>query len=186
MPKNAAILMVRHAEKPASDDDPTLAVPGQERAQAYVIYFQNYALGTTPRTISYIFAAADSDASHRPYLTIAPLAAALKLEIDAQHKDLDYQKVADDLLQNAKYDNATTLICWHHGEILALAGALGVNPATLPPSAHWPPEPWPDEVFGWVLQLVYDANGTIDPAQTCCLSQHLMYDDNGQEPGTPA
>jgi hypothetical protein len=186
MPKNATILMVRHAEKPASDADPTLAVPGQERAQADVIYFQHYALGATPLKISYIFAAANSDASERPYLTIAPLAAALKLDIDAKHKDKDYQQVADDLLQNAKYDNAATLICWHHGEILALAAALGVNAAALPPSAHWPPGPWPAEVFGWVLQLVYDASGAIDPTQTCCLSQRLVYDDNGKEPGTPS
>lgn len=182
MPKNATILLIRHAEKPASGDDPTLAVPGQERAQAYVIYFQHYASGATPLTIGYLFAAANSDQSQRPTLTIAPLAGALKLPVDARHADKDYQKVADDLLQNAKYDSATTLVCWHHGEVLALAAALGVAPGQLPASACWPPGPWPGDVYGWVLQLVYDASGALDPAQTCCLSQRLMYDDHGQEP----
>ena len=33
MPKNATVLMVRHAEKPTAGDDPTLAVPGQVAAQ---------------------------------------------------------------------------------------------------------------------------------------------------------
>ena len=45
MPKNTNILMVRHAEKPDSGRD--LSVTGQERAQAYAVYFQNYILNGT-------------------------------------------------------------------------------------------------------------------------------------------
>jgi len=45
MPKNTNILMVRHAEKPDSGRD--LSVTGQERAQAYAVYFQNYVLNGT-------------------------------------------------------------------------------------------------------------------------------------------
>ncbi len=177
MPKNTNILMVRHAEKPDSGTD--LAVPGQERAQAYVVYFQNYSLNSSPLKLNYLFAAQNSTSSDRPQLTIQPLAAAIGLAIDDTHKDKDYQKVADDILQNAKYDNQNILICWHHGEILDLATALGAT--GLPSSSNWPSK-WPGHVFGWVLQLCYDDNGTIIPNQTICFNQKLMFDDHGNDP----
>ena len=178
MPKNTNILMIRHGEKP--DSGTGLAVPGQERAQAYVIYFQNYSLDSNLLKLDYLFAAADSSESHRPKLTITPLATAIGLDINAKHKDKDYQKVADDILQNSKYDGSNILICWHHGEILDLAAALGAK--GLPPTSDWPTPPWPKHVYGWVLQLCYDADGNIDPSQTICLNQKLMYDDHGKNP----
>ena len=178
MPKNTNILMIRHGEKPHSGIG--LAVAGEERAQAYVIYFQNYSLNSNLVKWDYLFAAANSSESHRPSLTIQPLATAIGLDIDAKHKDKDYQKVADDILQNSKYDGSNILICWHHGEILDLAAALGAN--GLPPASNWPTPPWPKDVYGWVLQLCYDADGNIDPSQTICLNQKLMYDDHGKNP----
>ncbi|HYI96997.1 MAG TPA: hypothetical protein VEX68_25870 [Bryobacteraceae bacterium] len=177
MPKNTNILMVRHAEKP--DSGTGLAVAGQERAQAYSIYFQNYSLNSSSLKLNYLFAAADSSNSHRPRLTIEPLAAAIGLAINDKHADKDYQKVADDILQNAKYDQQNILICWHHGEILDLATALGAT--NLPSSSNWPPS-WPGHVFGWVLQLCYDDNGAIIPDQTICFNQQLMFDDYAQDP----
>ena len=125
MPKNTNILMIRHSEKP--DSGTGLDVAGQERAQAYVIYFQNYSLNSNLVKLEYLIAAADSSESHRPRLTIQPLATAIGLDIDAKHKDKHYQKVADDILQNSKYDGSNILICWHHGEILDLAAALGAK-----------------------------------------------------------
>lgn len=182
MPKNTNILMIRHGEKPKSGTG--LAVAGQERAQAYVIYFQNYSLKSNLVKLDYLFAAANSSKSHRPYLTIQPLAAALGLKINAKHKDKEYQKVADDILQNSKYDQSNILICWHHGEILDLAAALGAK--DLPPKSNWPTPPWPGKVFGWVLQLCYDGDGNIIPSQTICINQQLMYDDYGKNPPTGA
>ena len=73
MPKNTNILMIRHGEKPKSGTG--LAVAGQERAQAYSIYFQNYLLNSSPVKLNHLFAAANSNASHRPVLTITPLSA---------------------------------------------------------------------------------------------------------------
>jgi hypothetical protein len=64
MPKNASILMIRHAERP--DTGTGLSVAGQERAQAYVIYFQNYLLNSNPVKLDYLMAAADSSESYRP------------------------------------------------------------------------------------------------------------------------
>ena len=177
MPKNTNILMIRHAEKPDSGSD--LAVAGQERAQAYVVYFQHYSLNSSLAKLDYLFAAADSSASHRPRLTIQPLADAIGLAINDKHKDKDYQKVADDILQNAKYEQKNILICWHHGEILDLATALGAT--GLPPASNWPTS-WPGDVFGWLLQLCYDDKGAIIPAQTICINQKLMFDDHGKNP----
>jgi hypothetical protein len=170
--------MIRHAEKP--DSGTGLAVAGQERAQAYVIYFQNYLLNSNLVKLDYLFAAADSSESHRPLLTIRPLATAIELDINDKHKDKDYQKVADDISQNSKYDQSNILICWHHGEILDLAAALGAK--ELPPESNWPPPPWPSEVFGWLLQLCYDDDGNIISSQTVCINQQLMYDDYGKNP----
>jgi hypothetical protein len=184
MPTNASILLVRHAEKPETGTG--LAPAGQARAQAYVAWFQNYAIDGTPFRPKYIFAAADSDDSHRPRLTMTPLAKALGLTIDDKHKDKDYAQVADDLLHHPRYNGSDVLVCWHHGEILDLAAALGASVGTLPPSANWPAK-WHGDVFGWVLQLVYGADGTLVPARTVCLSQRLMFDDCGQQPpGPPA
>jgi len=179
MPTSANILLVRHAEKPGSGTD--LAPAGQARAQAYVAYFQNYAIGGTPVRPQYLFAAADSDNSHRPRLTMEPLAQALGLSINDKHADKDFARVAEVLLTHPQYNGSNVVVCWHHGEILDLAAALGASAATLPASANWPAK-WPGDVFGWVLQLCYDAEGTLIPAQTACLSEQLMYDDCGQQP----
>lgn len=181
MPKNTNILLIRHAEKP--EQGPLLAVPGQERAAAYSIYFRNYTIGGgQPLKLNFLFATADSNNSQRPRITLEPLAQVLDIQIDAKHADADYPKVADDILQNSKYDNSNILICWHHGEILNLAEALGVDPSKLPSSAHWPGPKWPPAIFGWVLQICYDVNGQIIPTQTLCLNQQLMYDDYGNDP----
>lgn len=179
MPKNTNILMIRHAEKPASGHK--LAVAGQERAQAYSIYFQNYQISSKIIKFNYLFAAADSNSSHRPRLTIEPLSKAINLAINAGTADKDFATLAAELLNDATYDNSNILICWHHGEILDFAAAL-LNGATLPPSSNFPTGKWNPAVFGWVLQLCYDANGNIIPSQTICINEKLMYDDHGKNP----
>ncbi len=180
MPQKTTILLIRHAEKPESG--PLLAIAGQARAQAYTVYFQNYVRNARPLTLHYLFAAADSDESHRPRLTITPLANALGLPINDTYKDKDYKNLAREIFRNTQYNHTNILICWHHGEILDLATALGVDADKLPPEAHWPEakppkKPWPKEVYGWVLQLHYGGDGKIDPQQTKCVKQHLMYTD---------
>ena len=182
MPKNTNILMVRHAEKPDSGKD--LSVAGQERAHAYAVYFQNYVLNGTLLKLNYIIATADSSKSDRPRLTMEPLAKAMGMEIAVRYQENDYQKLADEILANSKYGNRNILICWHHGEILQLAAALGVDVTKLPPESHWPSPPWPGEVFGWLLQVCYDGEGTLIPSKTFCINQQLMYDDHGKNPPT--
>ena len=146
--------------------------------------FQNYVLNGTVLKLNYIVATADSSQSERPRLTMEPLAEAMGMEINAKHQENDYQEVADDILQNSKYDRSNIVICWHHGEILQLAAALGVDTNKLPPESHWPSPPWPGEVFGWLLQVCYDVDGNLVPSQTFCINPQLMYDDYGKNPPT--
>jgi hypothetical protein len=180
MAKNANVLIIRHGEKPASGTG--LTVAGQERAQAYIVYFQNYPANGTPLKLNYLFAAADSNDSHRPRLTIEPLSKAIGVSIDASHKDKDYKKVADDIKGHSKYDNGNILICWHHEEILDFANKLGVDPSKLPATADWPAS-WPGSVYGWLLQISFDGNGNVQPSQTFCISEALMHDDTEAPPG---
>jgi hypothetical protein len=167
MPKNTNVLMIRHAEKPDDDKDPTLAVPGQERAQAYVVYFQHYPSSSKPLRLDHVFAARDSKESHRPRLTVTPLAEALDLLIDLNYPDGDVKGAAKAILA---LDGANVLVCWHHGKILELAHKLGAPKQTLPPK-------WPGDVFGWLLQLSFDAHGKLSVS---VVDQKLMYDDHGK------
>jgi hypothetical protein len=176
LPANATIFLIRHAEKPASG--PGLSPAGQARAEAYVKYFQN--LKDPQGKIlqwDYLFACRDSDNSDRPLLTITPLAAALKKPIDTKYKDKDYSKLVADLQQKAKqYAGSKILICWHHGEILQLTEAMGASCATLPAASNWPSK-WLGEVFGWLLQIYYKADGTIHHSSTQAINEKLMPDD---------
>ncbi|HEX5706995.1 MAG TPA: hypothetical protein VFX96_06850 [Pyrinomonadaceae bacterium] len=181
MPQNANIILIRHAEKPTKGA--LLSVAGQERAWAYTVFFQNYALdaGSPPVKIDYLFSSADSAASQRPRLTITPLSQALGLTISHDYPDKQYKEFAATINGNPAYNNSTLLICWHHGEILKLASALGAKASQMPKEANWPAK-WPGDVFGWVLLLRYDAEAKLRHKHTFCLPQRLMYDDYGQDP----
>lgn len=179
MPKNCTIVLIRHGEKPKSGTG--LALAGQERAQAYTVYLPNQPFNGSLPNFSYLFASKESPDSNRPVLTITPLSKTLNLPINSNYADMDFQALATELQSNAAYNNKNILICWHHGEVLKLAKALGAHHAVLPKTSNWPKK-WPGTVFGWCLQLVFDANGNLVPKSTCCFSQQLMFDDNGQEP----
>ncbi len=180
MPRNTNVLLIRHAEE-SSDGGALLSASGQARAHAYTAYLQDIVIGSRKPRYDHLFATADSEKSHRPRLTITPLARACKQPIKADIGNDSYQELADAILTDPTYDEADILICWHHGKILELAHALGVRRHHLPNHAHWPHR-WPDHVYGWTLQLRYDAAGLIIPDQTACLGQKLMHGDHGTEP----
>jgi hypothetical protein len=165
--KNTVILIIRHAEKP--DDGFDLSPAGQERAKLYVNYFKNYSIDSTPLKIDCIFAAADSKDSHRPRLTIEPFSKAAGLPIDDRFKDKDFQELADEIL--SKPHGQAILISWHHEEIPQLIQALGANPNQFFTNAKWPAD-----VFGWVIQLRYDAVGHLIEAKR--INENLMPDDS--------
>ena len=175
MPKSATLLLIRHAEKSGDPADSLLTAAGQARAQAYVAYFRNLMRSASPVPApSFLIAAADSKNSVRSRLTLAPLSQSLGLPIDAAVADRDYPELARRLLGDARYNHVTSLVCWHHGQILALARALGAAAETLPGQ-------WPDDVFGWLLQLDYDGDGRLIDVDA--RNQQLMFADRIEQPG---
>ena len=65
-PKDAVVLIIRHAEDADSGDG--ISPLGQQRAEAYKNYFLNFAVDSKRREPTVIFAAKDSKKSHRPRL----------------------------------------------------------------------------------------------------------------------
>jgi hypothetical protein len=155
---DSTVLLIRHAEKPGSGKG--LSPMGQAAADGYAAYFPSLPIHPKGH-YDHLFASADSGKSHRPKLTLTPLAHALDMHVETPYLDKDYCELADDLLDPGKdYSNQNIVICWHHGEILNLANLL----LKKNPPKHWPTK-WPGDVFGWLLWISYDAKekptGTI-------------------------
>ena len=164
----ATILIIRHAEKPASGSG--LSAEGQARAEAYVRYFQSLRLDGQPLHLDYLVAADDSDHSQRSRLTLEPLAHALGLKPDLRFQARRPQDLAWEL--RARPHGKTILVCWHHREIPALLAELGVDPDRLLPNGQWP-----DKQFAWMLRLSYDEQGRLKHHQTKRIKEHLMPGD---------
>ena len=154
--KNAVILVIRHAEKPDTGDG--LSAEGEAHARAYVNYFRNFMIDGRPLKLDYLFATADSKGSRRPRLTLEPTSKALGLAVDSRFKNKDFQELVDEL--RSKSHGKAILIAWHHGEIPALLGALGADTKQVLPNGDWP-----EDVFGWLIQLRYDQNGQLIDAK---------------------
>jgi len=173
--KNTVILVIRHAEKPAEGFG--LTADGEARARAYPAYFKDLALDGQPLKPDYLFAAADSQGSHRPRLTLEPTSHALGLPIDTRFKSKDVHEITDEI--HAKPHGRTILIAWHHGQIPDLLHALGVDTRQLVPN-----DKWPEKVFGWLIVLRYDSEGRLIDAQR--INEKLMPDDlKTPAPATP-
>ena len=172
----ALIILIRHAEKPGEtkatpiDDseitDPYLSSAGYYRAGAYSAYFDAKKNGGLYPKIDSIFATKATRRSNRPFLTVAPLGAAVgkTVNVDYDNKPDGIAKLAATLL-GGKYAGQTVLICWHHGTMPALAAALGYPNAPKIPRTS----------FDVVWKLAYSA-GTSTPSFSSD-GEHLMYGD---------
>jgi len=162
------LLIIRHGEKPGDPavDAPTdginLSTKGYERAGALAPYVH-----ATFGAPDFLFATKESKHSNRPVETITPLAKAIKLDIDDEFADNEYDKLAAKLQSDNKYAGKQILICWHHGTIPELVTALGYTP----PVGHWPPASF-DRV--WVIENT-DATGATAPVQN--VAQRLLFGD---------
>jgi hypothetical protein len=168
-PKDAVVLIIRHAEKPAKG--PYLSPRGQQRAEAYKNYFQNFTVDSRPLRPDAVFAAKDTKGSQRPRLTVEPFAKAENLPVDARFGSDQSVKLAAAL--RATEQGKRILISWHHTDIPNLLRALGAKPKSLLPHGKWP-----DSVFDWVLLLRYDQDGRLIRADTRRINEHLMPGDS--------
>src|SRR5947207_10144795 len=94
-PKNAVVLIIRHAED--ADTGRGLSSRGQQRAEAYKDYFVNFMVNSKRSEPEAIFAAKDSKPSQRPSLTVEPFAKAAGLQIDTRFGNNQSTQLAADL-----------------------------------------------------------------------------------------
>jgi hypothetical protein len=163
--KNAEVLIIRHAEKLESGQD--LSPAGFQRADAYVRYFGEFKVEGKPLKLDSLFAAADSKNSHRPRLTLEPLSRALHLPIVTNYNNKAPAMLADEL--KSKPHGHEILVCWHHGKIPELMRDLGADPSALLPDGKWP-----DDEFGWVIELRYDGDGKLMADQCRRIDEHIL------------
>ena len=163
---SSTILLIRHAEKPnatagavapdGSSDPESLIVPGWQRAGALAVFFGAKGGAMTPQRI-YASSSGKKKLGHkekigsdseRPMLTVSSLAAKLeKTPIDKFTKGQE-AALAEELVSL----DGTTLVCWQHEAIPAIATAiLG--------SGDGVPDPWPSDRFDAVWRFVRAAPG---------------------------
>jgi broad specificity phosphatase PhoE len=169
-PKDAVVLIIRHGEKPKVG--PYLSPAGEQRAESYARYFQEFTVDSERLTPDSIFAAQDSKASQRPRLTVEPFAKAAGLQVDARFASNHPAELVATL--HATEQGKRILICWHHGDIPNLLQALGATPEDVLPHGRWP-----DSVYDWVILLRYDQEGHVIPGSVRRIEEHLMPDDSG-------
>jgi broad specificity phosphatase PhoE len=168
-PKNSVLLIIRHAENPPNGHG--LSPRGEERAKAYINYFQNFTVDSKRLEPQAVVVAADSKHSHRPRLTVQPFAKAANLTIDSRFANKQPADVAAAL--RANYQEKVILICWHHGQIPAVLRALGAAPETLLPGGKWP-----RNVYDWVIMVSFNENGRVISESTKRISEHLLQGDS--------
>ena len=168
-PKNAVVLIIRHAENGAVGR--ALAPRGEERAKAYKDYFLKFTVDSKRLEPNVIFAADDSKHSHRPRLTVEPFAKAAKLPIDTRFGSDHSAELAATL--RATEQGKVVLVCWRHGVIPDLLRALGAKPKSFLTNGKWP-----NAVYDWVILLSYDQNGHLIPARSRRINEHLLPGDS--------
>jgi len=168
-PKDAVVLIIRHAEDGATG--PGLTPSGQERAEAYKDYFLKFTVDSKRLCPDVVFAAKDSKKSHRPRLTVEPFAKAAKLKIDSRFGNNQSSELAADL--RANHQRKVILICWRHPYVPDLLHALGAKPEDLLPRGKWP-----NSVYDWVILLSYDKEGHLIPGSATRINEHLMSGDS--------
>lgn len=148
------VLLIRHAEKPPDElISDQLTDKGRERADALPKLFEKTDARPEPfAKPDFIFAGANTKKSARSTLTVAPFAQAFNVKVNAKTEKEDFEKLAAELLSNAKYGGKTVLVCWNHSNLPGFAKALGADGV---------PEHWKDEVFDRVWVLTWDDKGKV-------------------------
>lgn len=161
--KPTQVIIIRHAEKNKTGD--SLNPQGLSRAGALPYYFVYNPLYQNP-PISHVFATRLKGPIElaRTYQTCKPTADYLKLPINTNYTHTEVQNVANEILNNPKYDNSTILLCWTHGHIAKLVQALGADD----------PGKWFKTIFDQVYIVRFEENGKLTFHKEL---QKLMYGD---------
>jgi hypothetical protein len=144
----AQIILVRHGEKPADQNNPHLSPAGAQRAEQLVSFITTDPAMTKFGVPVAVFATKTTkhDDGQRTQETVAPLAKKLELTVQIPALGKDYAVAARLILSNPAYTGKTVVICWNHEEIPQLAAALGVTPQ---------PPKWKASVFDLVYVISY-------------------------------
>jgi hypothetical protein len=166
------ILLIRHAEKLDPPVDEHLSPEGKERAKHLHKLFDSP--GGLPKP-DFVFAARNSEKSHRSVETVEPLVARLKVPFDQTYRNKptaedkkSVDALAHELRTNPKYAGKTVLVAWHHGTMPELLRAFGVKNG---------PDHWENKTFDRVWSITYDAAGTPTFAD---LPQRLLKGDSAK------
>lgn len=156
----ATIMLIRHGEKPegpkqlgvdfsGSADDHALSVRGWQRTGALAAWFASDHLSARGAARpSSVFATKPSKKaqSRREVDTATPIASRLGLDVDADAGHGEVADAAKRILAGAD----PVLVVWHHGELPALAKALGGADV---------PDQWPADRYDLVWVLTREGDG---------------------------
>ncbi|MDO8804061.1 MAG: histidine phosphatase family protein [Elusimicrobiota bacterium] len=151
----AQVIIIRHAEK--NEYGSGLSEQGFRRAAALVKFFQTGPAVTRCGTPAAIYAAApkNEDSSIRSIQTVAPLALALRIDINANFTRGQTHKLAREIMENPAYEGRMVLISWQHGNIPNVIRELAEYNNSGQAVQNSLPYEWPDEAFdrAWILDL---------------------------------
>jgi broad specificity phosphatase PhoE len=144
----AAIILIRHGEKPEDSKDVHLAPAGVKRAEELASFITTDTAMKRLGLPVAIFAtkAAKDGNGQRTRETVAPLSRKLGVPVQAPFRTKDYASLAKLIFRDAAYAGKTILICWNHEKIPELVAALGVRPQ---------PPKWEDDVYDRVYVISY-------------------------------
>lgn len=125
----ARIILLRHAEKPASEADIHLSERGRERARALAAWATNSPVWPTNEPPVVVFACQPTGQapSVRAVETITPLAAQLRLPVQTPFAAKDAPALARQILDDPALKGKTVVICWVRDELPLLARSFGVK-----------------------------------------------------------
>jgi len=156
----AQVIIIRHAEKPASGSE--LSEQGFKRAEALVWFFRAEPAVTGYGAPAAIYAAAPKheDSSVRSIQTVTPLARALNITINSAFTRGQAHKLAVSIMENPAYEGRMVLICWQHEAITNVVRELAEYNTPGQAAQGLLPGPWPAGTFdrAWLLNF---SNGRL-------------------------
>lgn len=166
MTQPARVVLLRHAEKPANDEEIHLSELGQKRAHALASWATNCPAWQTNERPVAVFACKPTPKapSLRSIETITPLAEQLQLPVQTPFPAKNPAGLAKQILSDPNLKGKTVIVCWGRDELPELAGCLGVRSGA---------DKWGKNVFNRIWLVTYSGAG----AELRDLPQQLLPED---------